>query len=316
MQGRILGVDAARYLLSLFVIILHAMPNTPPGTALWPEMISVVTRAAVPFFFIASGYFLKPARSAHPDMVSKHVLRLAPVFGFWILAYVLLARSLDIGGAFRWRDILSGGPGFHLWFLPALGFGLASVSLSLALVGERATTGWCIALAIFGLLSSSYHDLVFGHGIERRGGLMIAPSFILLGAWARRHDVRLSTPLAAMLTLGSLLLVFAEELAISHFSATPFQSHDFTLSTILYGGSVFLLSLSLPENPVTHRLAALGSISLGIYVSHLAFLWLIYGHLANTTWPGALLIALVAFSCATLFSLMAANIPLLRRVAA
>lgn len=309
-----MGVDAARYLLSFFVVALHAMPQGPTDAAVWPEAISIVTRAAVPFFFIASGYFLKPRRTAHPDMVTRPLVRLLPVFAFWVLAYVLLAMALGRDAGIRLRDLPGGGPGFHLWFLPALGFGLAAVSMSLALAGERLTAAWCLALAAVGLVSSSYHDLLFGDATSRRGGLMIAPCLVLLGSAIRRRNLSMSVPFAVTLVLAALLLVFAEELAISRLAAAPFTSHDFTVSTMLYGGAVFLLSLALPESRLLKRVAVLGGISLGVYAAHMAFLWILFGHFANDNWAGAMLIALLAFLGATLVSLVAARIPVLRRV--
>src|SRR5579871_5387502 len=82
------GVDAFRYLLAYLVVLLHSLPgNAVTADAVWPFWLSSICRAAVPFFFVASGYFLKPAPGL--AAVLKPLKRLLPVYAFWFAIYAI-----------------------------------------------------------------------------------------------------------------------------------------------------------------------------------------------------------------------------------
>lgn len=310
------AIDAMRYGLAFVVVLLHSLPSAQqveyPG---WAAFISITCRVSVPFFFITSGYFLKPAARLDLSVVFKPLQRLLPIYLFWMLAYFIFLQLVPIQHwSFSLRDLISGGTAFHLWFLPALGFALVLVSGGISLIGMRLTGALCLALAVFGVLRGSYHDALHLSGTAQRGGLFIAPLFVYLGVLVRTHNWSLGR-LAIPAILASYLALFLEEWVIYRLSAAPtFSSHDFDAATYLVGLSCFLAVRQMPASAVVDRIAWFGRLSLSVYAGHVFFLWMLAPWIGNDAIWRVAVLAVLCFGLATLLSLALLRIPGLRRV--
>jgi surface polysaccharide O-acyltransferase-like enzyme len=309
------GIDAFRYLLAYLVVLLHSLPNIGPGAGPWVFWISLICRAAVPFFFVASGYFLKP--STNLEGVLKPVRRLLPVFLFWLAIYTMY--DLLSGGRSelpRPGDLLTGGRAFHLWFLPALGAGMALVGLGLGRLGYLATLALCIPIAIAGLVMGSYHDALGLGGVAGRGGLFAAPLLVFFGAAIRKTGFRPTFAFSAALAVGAYAFALGEEALLAARVGAPLVSHPFVIATFMLGPAVFLLARNLPESRVRNTLGQFGGISLTVYASHLAFLRLLSILVdRGQLWQVAAM-SIAVFVLATFTAKVMRRIPFLRLVAA
>lgn len=317
-RRRNLGIDAGRYALGFLVVLVHALSgNGKIENLLLTNIIKIACRAAVPFFFIASGSFCERSSSFSAQLVLKPLRRLMPIYVFWMFAYFLFLQIVpvpSVSWSFGLRDLLSGGAAFHLWFLPALGFALALVATGLKLFGTRITGLLCCGLALFSLADGAYHNVLHLAGSPKRGGLLVAPMFVYIGAMLARRAVMLRWPLLAVLVAFAYVLLVGEELMIASWAGAPaLESHSFTFCTFLLGTAVFLLLRALPESKVVRGVASLGQISLAVYATHLFFLWLLLPIIGNDSVLSAVLVAAITFGSATTLSLLLRRIPIMQK---
>jgi surface polysaccharide O-acyltransferase-like enzyme len=313
--SRLIGIDSARYLLCLAVALLHSLPGTAGHTtAIGATLIASACRAAVPFFFIASGYFMRVPPRWTPLVVTRPLARLLPVYVAWFLIYAAIdALALGYADMPSVRSLLTGGSGFHLWFIPVLGVTLAALPTSIVMVGHRATTLMAIALAMLGLALGAYHGVLHLHEV---GGirLTMAPALVLIGHWFARCAVRPAALPALVAVVAAAMLVMAEETLIAHLTGAAFTSHDIVVMTYPLGAALFALALGVPASRCLEFLAQLGRISLGVYAAHLMFVRLLLPVIGQNTPARALALAIAATVSATALCLVLDRVPVFRKL--
>lgn len=300
------GIEAARLALCLAVVLLHALPDPVP-----PAMVPVAAacRIAVPFFFIAGGFFLRV-----PDRWTWSILRrpgkVAGLYAAWLVLYLLF---FWVHGP-PWRphgiDVLTGGAAFHLWFLPALAVSMALVASGFALGRPGLTLAVAVALAAASLALGSDHQAL-GLPLFRGTRFLGAPLFLCIGVILARRGARLPLGAALVLLLVAYGLELGEERLIARLSAAPFASHDVVLSTYLLGVATFLVARALPPTRAIRWAAGGGRVSLGVYAVHLAILLLVLPLAGGSGLLHALAAAGATFALATILCLGFARIPVL-----
>ncbi len=275
------SLDALRVLSLLGIVTLHVAgggfsDNKPLGFVL-----DELSRFAVPVFFLMSAYFWKDADLASPlKLVGRVAWRVLPAFAA-ILALTIALRLLDHPGrpGFElspWGLTLllwSGGPAFHLWFLPALVLGTAVVATLLKFTGLRWTIAITLLLYAAGTIIGAYSKPLFGHGFPfwmDRNGLFFAPVFLVAGIVLRRHRANLEhLPLPA---IAFALVAFAAlHVAEGYFVVGRYGlGHDYSLATLGYALSVAILFMRLElRSPIW---STLGQATFGAYLIHLLVL--------------------------------------------
>ncbi len=310
------SIDAMRYVFSFAIVLLHCLPPAQhPPYPDWAALVAIACRVSVPFFFITSGYFLRPLARLDLSVVFKPLNRLLPIYLFWMLAYFVFLQICPIQQwSFSPRDMISGGSAFHLWFLPALGLALVLVSAGTSLTGIRATGTLCVVLAAIGVIFSSYHNVLHLPGNPQRGGLFVAPLFVYLGLCAKVGNWTLGRWAAPAIGLSYIALILEEWLIYRASHAAVFVSHDFTIATYLVGLTCFLGVRQIPRSKFVDRLAWSGRISLTVYATHVFFLWLLAPVIGNDEIWRVGILTLLCFGLATILSLALMRVPGLRRV--
>lgn len=311
------GVDAMRFVMASLVVLLHSLPgSTDPDYSTADTLTAMVCRGAVPFFFIASGYFLRPDKGTLLDGLIGPVKKFAPIYLFWLAVYFVVCQFTP---QHKWtwspRELLSGGAAFHLWFIPALTAGTIIVSTGVRLVGLRVTAIAVIGLASVAMVYNSYYEVLHPPGHATRGGFFIAPAFILMGYGMKLKNVAsgMGPRFAIAAFAASFALLVAEEVLISKGAGASLRSHDFTLATFLYGACAFILARSLEGLGAASALSRLSAMTLGVYTSHLAFVWAIAPHVpASPAKVAVVWIASLALALLTTAALRAT--PILKRV--
>lgn len=87
-------------LCALFVVIIHCRPEFEHGCLAWyvKEVLeNGICEMAVPFFFLASGFFIAPkiAAGLYKAEVAKRIRTLLVPYVFWLLMYLMLAMALS-----------------------------------------------------------------------------------------------------------------------------------------------------------------------------------------------------------------------------
>ncbi len=312
---RIIGIDLFRYLLCFPVSLIHAMPQIESKSLTFVQLIAVlISRVAVPFFFISSGYFIRIPEIFSIRILMQPLIRLLLVYFAWSLIYNSYSNIVcKCYQNFNLPMLITAGQAYHLWFLPVLGVTITAASAAIILIGWRLTSIFAAILAIAGLFFGAYQDML---DLPKVGGvrLMMAPALVMIGYWFARTNLRLSTWVTVFGILMSLILSFSEELMISTISGETIRSHHMVLMTYPLGAFTFLLALTVPQLKWIAPIARLGQISLGIYASHLIFLLI----LESQTFPDGpaspWAMAVSATLMATALSLLISRIKFLQKL--
>lgn len=318
------GVEAGRYAMALLVIVLHVLyapvANGPFVAApLWVGIVDCVTRAAVPFFFVASGFYLRTDRPLG-QLVLRPIVRILPIFVFWVLLYWVVAHFAPHMHPTRlWLGLfLSGGAAYHLWFLPALLFAQIAVALGERLLGSVVTGVIVVLLALAGPILWDYGPIFgLGHAVEPLlyvARQMAAPAFVWLGVRARTQP-RVAPLVAWPLAGAAGVSLWLEDYAVSRLSGHPgYVSYDILFSTFAFGYAAFVAARSVDHTRWARRLAPLGRLSLGIYAVHLLFVIQFREWLGNRAFWPAMLAVLLSAVCSTLVAAVLVRIPGLQRL--
>lgn len=303
------GIEAARLVLCLAVVLLHALPDLTRPAAI---AVAAACRMAVPFFFIAAGAFLRvPARWT--SQILTRPARVLALYGVWFVLYIFFFRVHGPGWRPHPTDLLTGGAAFHLWFLPALAVSLMMVASGLALGLPRRTLAAAVLLAAASLAFGSYHQAL-GLPLLRGTRSLAAPLFVMIGVLLSRRTLRLGLAGALGLLMLAYGLELGEEWLIARLSAAPPTSHDIILSTYLLGIAAFLVARALPPLPAVRWVAKGGRVSLGVYAAHLAILLLLSPRIGGSGLVPAFAAAAATFVVATLGCLLVGQAPLAWRL--
>jgi surface polysaccharide O-acyltransferase-like enzyme len=295
---RITGIDAIRILAALAVVFLHAKPFMPMheyGGTVYSALRDIIiqfARFAVPFFFIAAGYFLSRRLTPSPESAKKvwpYIRRISAIYMIWLGVYLLFPPNwmgLLIEGnlkPFYWHlansvmtfadnplVFIFKSTGVHLWFLPAL---IAAV-LMLALAIHYRVSGFFLPAAGglygLGLLGDAYSSTPIGLSINQHLllGLCYAPLFVGLG-WRLAALVTPKLSTAILLIACGFAMQFAEASWLSHTYGLPLVSSAFLLGTVPFGLGFMLLGLALPHSVGDRLVGSMGSLILGVYLIHI-----------------------------------------------
>lgn len=309
-QSRAIGVDAARVVAIFLVAILHALPTEPTDhLPLWASLTGCVARVAVPFFFVASGYFMRSTGET-VDLLMGPVKRILPVYAFWYLFYVAVGGGVQTLGI---KQIIAGSAAIHLWFLPALMLSLVGVGLLLRFAGLRVTGLLVTALAAYGLFSGAWHEALTGVA-GTRAGMQSAPLLVFLGVLLKRYGRPQPMAKAGLLAVAALGLLIVEEFILAKLAGHALVSHNFPLGAFVFGGAAFVFALSLGEVGQLEPVARLGRYTLGVYGLHLALVWLLLDALGNASLGAVMAIALIACGASFVIVALLSRLPLARKV--
>ena len=208
------GIDYFRLGAALLVIAIHTSPLASISEGADFFLTRIAARVAVPFFMMASGFFLISQYAFDNRKLKTFLKKTAVIYGISIL--VCLPLNLYNGyfsGAHLLpkllQDLIFDGTLYHLWYLPAsmLGAGIAWLAVrKLGLKPPRSTLFPYTTLFRsygIGLFGDSYYGLAagisplngfYGQLFEvmdyTRNGLFFAPVFFVMGGMAAEECAR------------------------------------------------------------------------------------------------------------------------------
>lgn len=293
---RIQSVDSIRLLAIICVIAIHTTPfsATEAQNAQYFTLgllIDQISRFAVPFFFVVSGYFwgLKVRNRSQniTNATNSMAKRLFVIFACWSLIYLIpynISAIYEHGifGPIKvsyWNLIgLINNPSYfffqgtkvHLWFIIALIISLYISYFFIILKQERILLLFSIFLYLTGVMLNSYSDSNLGMHVEfnTRNGPFFGTLLFVSGYFISKFK-----PDSTWFTYGVLLLLtgliiqFLEITTLYKLFGTK-MLHDYVFSTCLMGIGVALIALS--NNKLLHfnGISKIGSMTLGIYAVH------------------------------------------------
>ena len=279
------GPDYFRMAAAFLVAAIHTSPLASFSAEADFVLTRIAARVAVPFFFMATGFFVLPQYLFWHSMDHRPLFRLLKkllfLYGAAILLYLpvnLYAGQFEgvgIGGVVRmvWMD----GTFYHLWYLPAVILGAALVWFLRRRLSRCAVTGVSLFLYLIGLFGDSYYglaeqipalraayDVLFLISSYTRNGIFYAPVFLVMGAWIwrveRRNDTSRGIRAAGTVIFFGLMTV--EGLLLHRLGVQRHDSMYIMLLPSMYFLFRFLLSLRI------RPAKSLRMISMWIYLLH------------------------------------------------
>ena len=221
------GIDLFRIVAAILVISIHTSPFTEISPNLDFAVTRILARVAVPFFLMATGFFLFPSLQDSWSPLRSFLKKTLFLYGCATLLYLpvnLYAGNFDVSPLIPQlvKDLLFDGTFYHLWYLPAVTLGAVLVALMLGKWKRSTVFVITLLLYIIGLFGDSYYgiseqipwlkagyDAIFQISDYTRNGVFFAPLFLVMGYMAATQK----QPLCIKESLIGLILSFGMMLA-------------------------------------------------------------------------------------------------------
>lgn len=282
----IYSIDTVRAFAIMAIILIHMDALKPEVDASSIYLLFRSTwRIAVPFFFATSAYLLasKMLRAQDaPAPLGKYFKRILTVFLAWSLFHLInfpnltaIIHESTTLQQFYWtliahynrvfhvalqdlpKFILSGGI-YHLWYLPALMFGMVAVALSLKLNYSRLLLPISLLVYLVDILFLAYWQINFAISLLSCAiGLQIS--------LAKPDRPGMAFPLLFIGVAYNLFMVMIMHSSDMHPNVT------YGPGSLLLAAALLIFCITKPETGKATWLPRLGQYAMGIYVIHPVF---------------------------------------------
>ncbi|MBB6714229.1 TraB/GumN family protein [Clostridium gasigenes] len=275
-------VNIMKFICAILVITIHTSVFRSLGEGANATLSLVIARIAVPFFFIAAGYFFYMKMGSREGYLKGYIKKLLIIYVIFNSLYLVLlfqtATSMINGGFGYLKAIYANGFALSLWYFPALILSISFVYLFLKKNWIRPLIGISIILFAVGLMGDSYFGLIQGTPLEAivnaykfifdatRNGLCIGVPFITIGALINKYslDVKVKKPII-FIAIFSLILGFeAYTLIINKIPA----DYNIYISLALLVPFIFIWALKCKINISDRNSNLFRDMSLWIYCVH------------------------------------------------
>lgn len=220
------GIDYFRIIAAFLIVAIHTSPLTTYSDTADFILTRIIARAAVPFFFMTSGFFLISEYNCNYPKLKSFIKKTAMIYAVAIVIYVpvniytgyftmenLLPNII--------KDIVFDGTMYHLWYLPAAIIGAVIAWLLVNKLGLKRAFGLTILLYVIGIFGDSYYGFaeqipflkslyknLFEISDYTRNGVFLAPLFFVLGGMIanKKHRTTLQNNLVGLALTFSLML--------------------------------------------------------------------------------------------------------------
>lgn len=290
------GIDVFKFIMALFVVVLHTHPLYQVSGAMNFLTADVIARVAVPFFFTATGFLMEKQISGSgtdaKDVVRGYIRKILGLYCIWTMIYlpaIIYDKILDsddtlIRGLLTIvRDFIFVGSYAHLWYLSAVAVGIVMVYFLRKHVGEHKTAVLLMILFLVGLLTQSYFGLlttVVGADdilwkvmkavkkvmVTCRNGVFYGSIFIYMGTWIARCNITIKRWKAVIGLTISMLILIVEAACL--WEARYVRESDMYIMLI---PSVFFLMILAIQISVKGDTIFIRKMSMNIYYVHIYF---------------------------------------------
>ncbi|MFD0049760.1 acyltransferase [Actinomycetes bacterium NPDC127524] len=296
------AIDYIKFYSIFAVVVIHTFPLDHLAGF---YMLDALSRFAVPFFFMSSGYLFgrKITRSNSNDAYFiKYVMKLLSLYALWFLFYCTYDISVLLfthHGKGAIDDILhyldnialldllyygKGTSGYQLWFLPALVWSIFILYIFFRLKKVSLLILASLMLYLAGLLGQSY-TMFYKMPVPTRNALFFGLFYCTLGFFIASHKDKINKKVISMKIYVLTFSCFAVLQVIEAFilDRKLSGSHgEYFISTIFLTSCLFIFVLQYNQHGKHLFVTKIGADSLGIYVIHVFFLNLVNLYLQST----------------------------------
>ncbi|WP_394246703.1 acyltransferase [Vibrio profundi] len=293
---RIASFELGRVIAILAIIGLHcqmALTYWQVDQVPWVGyLLNQSARFAVPLFFLISGYLIQPKLEQDPwGTLSRYSKPLLKVWLAWSIISLLMPFNLATvfeHGYLAEREgywsflmtaplnsLLEGGL-VHLWFIPALVIAVLILAALIDMSLHRFILPVATVLYLYGVLAGSYINLTeFEPSFFTRNGPFFSTLMVSIGFMVRQNQWRISSKWALVSLVLGMAVHFYEAFWLMDYDMA-FNEHDFLFGTVFWAFGVFMLLLANPKVGNMKWVSLLSKRMLGIYVSHLLVIILMF----------------------------------------
>ena len=295
-KERYYQVDVMRFVCAILVISIHTSALYSFGDVPGKVLSLGIARIAVPFFFIASGYFFYE-RFHHEGYLKAYIIRILKYYLISTVVYTVILftfiKSRNSNILDLVKNLLFNGVSPSLWFFPALVFSISVLYLFLKKNWITPLIIVSVVLYALGLIGDSYYGLVVGTPLEKlvemysavfvytRNGLCFGLPFLTLGVLISKYDMKNKLKYLKALTVLSAV-IFASE-AYVLISNNISRDNNMYISLMFLVFCIFLLSLRSKKVLSDRKAKLLRDMSLWIYCLHELLQFLVYGLLPKVS---------------------------------
>lgn len=281
-QKRYDSINIMRVICAFLVISLHTSVFASVNLGLNNIVAKGISRIAVPFFFISTGYFMVKniTKNGYVKGFVKRIgliyLLISLIDIILIMPYVSMRLSGDF--AYKIKYIFIGGITESLWYIPAIIFAVVLVSIFLKKNWIKPLIVVSILLYIIGLLGDSYFGLIKNTPLEvvinfynnifinTRNGITFSIPFVTLGALIAKGNIKLSKNIINICLI-VFSIIFALEAYFLNLSSISLDTNMYmTLLLLVPVIFIWLLNMNIEINERTSNI--LREMSLWIYCVH------------------------------------------------
>lgn len=304
------GLDFFKVIAAIFVVLLHAIETTDH---FWCGIKFVFTRFAVPFFFIASGFFFYKGLSKAEDKKAyflkyeKNILKIFFVWGVLIYAPVTISTYLkeysNVGIVkfcfllFRRVFVIGSGP---FWYLVALIWSAAFIYFCFSKGKDvwiyiGITVGFCLQVAYSCFQGVLSNILIFKYLFRtiyyifswEFNFIMYGIPFMGIGYLLSKKEIKVTSKKAKLILVFATCIRVIEYLLPQIFPGNFWEENEISFAFIVQAVAFFMLAKGTTFNIKKETSLTLRQISSCIYFSHAIFLYNILNPLLDkfTTLP-------------------------------
>lgn len=282
------NLDTARFFATILVIAIHTYPFATINADFDFLFTHVFCRIAVPLFLMITGYYVLPKAISNPKYLIEYTKKIIFIYVICIFLYLPINfykgqfSNMSIFDFIRW--IFINGTFYHLWYFPALLFGIWFIYFVLQYKKESFHFMIVFFLYLFGLLGDSYYGIVSIHSSishiydflfsifdYTRNGLFYMPIFLYLGYYFTKINWKLTKRKHILFLIYFLIILELEGFLLHQFH---FQRHD-SMYMMLIPVMIFLFPLLLKHNKTSSP--QIRSLATLVYIIHPLIIILIRG---------------------------------------
>ncbi len=201
-MNRKINIDYCRLFAAIMIVAIHVYPLQSFGDSIDYMVTRVMFRIFVPFFFMITGFFLLPKAIDDFSKLKRYSVKILKIYVISTLIYLPIQIYSGYFSSFTvlgfLKDLLFDGMFYHLWYFPALLFG---IWVTYFCVQKKISFVFCVLFLIglfgdsyYGLISDipfirSFYDLLFVFSDYTRNGLFFAPIFLYIGYWCSKKNI-------------------------------------------------------------------------------------------------------------------------------
>jgi surface polysaccharide O-acyltransferase-like enzyme len=310
------SVDFFKTIAIFCVIMIHTKPFREVEIfgihgENFTKIILVLTRFAVPLFFVISGFFMFDGLNKGKSI--KIISRIAIMFLFWNLIYFIIGIIWNGSSEIKVLpekiftiDFLYYGKtvSIHFWYLAALLYGTLLLQLGVKLKKFNYFFTAFFIMHLIGLLGQSY-KFIYDLEIDTRDALFFGTFYIFLGYYLAKIKCKIVSfnISSKVFFIGFLVLSFSQilELALIRrmFGAERGEYYITTIFSVLCLAIFIIREQEFGKNL---RITKVGSYVGGIYIIHVMFMGIAGGLLKKIFMDNTLLIQIIYTPLVLLFS--------------